>query len=194
MKKKRKQSLPVSGEPSIGDNPTAELELPSVVEEVDFSWEAFDYSIYENSAVPKNKITIVCFSEADVAEAQVIKQAARKEDIRSTIFYSNHTVGLDSCPISDEALAESIKHASLVVTLSPDNFKHLCMRTWISGRVLATFMPNTHELDPKFAKSPYVCHLNRVHQIILTAKKFKTDCKAKMISNIKTAAFSLMEY
>jgi hypothetical protein len=159
-----------------------------------FEWDKPELSVFENNALPKNRVTIVCFSKADLEEAFVIKQAGRKTGVRCSIFYNGNIPEPGTIALTEDNLAEAFKHSAMIVVLSPDNFKHVCMRAWTSGRPVATMFQTAGEETDKFLNSKYVYKLSRVHQVVLTAKKLKVDCRNKMADTIRAYAFSLLEY
>jgi hypothetical protein len=174
--------------------PSGEWSSSIVKKEDSFILEQLDPTLYENNAAPKLRVVIVVADDKNqIDDALILQHTLKRERIRSSIFVMSSNKHRGLITMDEIVLSNSIKSSCAVITLDPDTFKWIALRTWTAGRhIIAWFSKEVS--DNSYLVSKYTSVIKRIGHIGSKVRSLKSEYTKDIIQNIKRSVFLLAEF
>ena len=103
----------------------------------------------------------------------------------------------------DDILSDAFKNSCCVIVNSPENFKEVATRAFLSGRYVVTWFPSyptykgldaMPEEAEDYYKSPYCIHLKNISQIPDAVRWVKSQYTEQKIKDIRNFVLERVKY
>ena len=146
---------------------------------------------YINNAVPKLRATLLstgCF-DGDPEDLEIIKTILKKDRIKSGIYDFSD---------SEDVISDAMKNSCVILVNSPEQFKAVATRAFLSGRYIITWFPELSsditEEEKDYYHSSYCLLLRNISEVPQAVRKCRSSYTDKTVQEIREFILSRVEY